>query len=103
MTVFTIFLLGVLSASAVLAIIARFNLKRLMGYPIVLDVSATILFAFILAGTLTGIASAIIAGLFFSAFVQAYRYFIGYEKLTRKGWVKHSPKFADKYNKWFKG
>lgn len=84
---------GVLSAIAVLIVMARIDLKKFMGYPAMTDIGVTLVLAMLLYGTYVGIVAAIIGGLFFSGLVTVIRRVYGYKRLERKGlnlvWVDY--------------
>lgn len=86
-------LFGILSAFAVLVVMARMNLKRFMGYPVACDIVVTLLLTLILMGSFSGMVAAIIGGLAFSGLVTLYRRLFGYERLVRTGfklqWVRY--------------
>jgi hypothetical protein len=71
------------------------TMRRLVGYKGWVDVvlHCTIIFMFI--GTSTdGLMQAEGAGILFSISLRAYRYFMGYERLTARGWQRYAGRFA---------
>lgn len=85
--------MGFFTVVAFIVILARFNLTKIMGYPTIVDIGGSVLFALIFAGTLTGMLVAVIAGLLLTMFTWAYRYLFGYEKYkVKKGWSYYPPR-----------
>lgn len=85
--------MGITSAITFLILLARINLTRFMGYPILVDVLGTVTFVAIFHGTLTGMLCAVIAGLSLSGAIAALRYFRGYERWhIKQGWVYYPPR-----------
>jgi len=89
MSVLFVIFMGFLVATALLVVLCRLNIKRIVGYPVLADLTATVLFCILMAGTLTGMSVAIVAGLVFSFTVTAIRKLFGYEKfnLATRSWV----------------
>ena len=89
----TYLFMGVLSAIALLIIMARLDIRKFVGYPIIVDVLGSFLFAVLFAGTLTGIMVAMVAALSLSAFIWLTRFFMGYKRFTkRNGWEYYPPR-----------
>lgn len=87
--------MGVLSAVALIIIMARIDIKKFMGYPVIVDIAGSILFAFIFAGTLTGMMVAVVAALTLSAVIWVVRLVMGFERFSfkRKQWEYHPPRY----------
>ncbi len=81
-----VILTGVLSAVAVIVIMSRIGMKKFAGYPALCDAAVTMLLAYLLFGTWSGMVAAIIGGLTFSVFLTIYRNLFGFSKLTKEGW-----------------
>jgi hypothetical protein len=66
------------------------TMRRIVGhkgwFDVILHTTVIILFF----GTFEGLMQAEAAAIMFSLFLRGYAYFAGYERLTRKGWVRHS-------------
>ncbi len=92
MSVIGILFMGFLVATAFIVVCCRINLKRIVGYPVLADLTATAMFCILMAGTLTGMSVAIVAGLVFSAVVTIVRKTMGYERfnLTTRTWVVYT-------------
>lgn len=88
---------GFLSAITVLIVMSRLGLKKFMGYPALMDAGVTVLLAWFMYGTYTGMVAAIVGGLVFSGLVTIIRKFYGYSKLKRVGfklrWVEHPAQY----------
>lgn len=85
--------MGFFTVVAFIVILARFNLTKVMGYPTLVDIGGSVLFALIFAGTLTGMLVAVIAGLLLTMFTWAYRWVFGYKRYDRKqGWTYYPPR-----------
>lgn len=91
MSIVFILFMGFLTAMALLVVCWRINIQRIVGYPVLTDLTATSMFCILMAGTLTGMAIAIVAGLLFSATIWAVRKVKGYERfnLKTRTWVYH--------------
>lgn len=86
--------MGLLSAIALIVIMARLNIRKFMGYPVLVDITGTILFCILFAGTLTGMMVAVIAGLTLSLMVYIVRQLLGFERYNRKqGWTYYPPRY----------
>lgn len=58
------------------------TLRKLLGFEIPLDIAATLLFIYLLAGTYSGMMAAIVAGLGFSLVLMITKKCIGYKQLV---------------------
>ena len=87
--------MGLLSAIALVVIMSRLGIKKFMGYPAVVDIVGSVLFALLFAGTLTGMMVAVVAGLTLSLIVYTIRLLVGFEKWTKKnGWEYYPPRYV---------
>lgn len=77
-------MVGFLAAIAVIVVLMRMDLKKFLGYPVMMDIVVTLILSYLLYGTFGGMVSAIIAGLFFSLFLTLLRRLYGYKRLTLK-------------------
>ena len=84
MSIVFIMFMGFLTALALLVVCWRVNIKRIVGYPVATDLTASAMFCILLAGTLTGMAIAIVAGLMFSTVIWVVRRIKGYERFNIK-------------------
>jgi len=87
--------MGFLSAIALVIIMARINIKKFVGYPVIVDIAGSILFAILFAGTLTGMMVAVIAALTLSLIIWLIRFIMGYERFNLKSrqWVHYPPRY----------
>jgi hypothetical protein len=87
--------MGFLSAIALVVIMARLDIRKFMGYPVIVDITGSALFCLLFAGTLTGMMVAVIAGLTLSAIVWMIRYVIGFERFNFKSrtWSYYPPRY----------
>jgi hypothetical protein len=63
------FLAGLIAAAAMIALLAKMNLKRLIRFDIFLDILLTSFFIFAFAGTFMGMMAGLWAGLIISIFL----------------------------------
>jgi ABC-type microcin C transport system permease subunit YejB len=87
--------MGFLSALALVIIMARLDIRKFMGYPVIVDIAGSVLFAVLFAGTLTGMMVAVIAALTLSAIIYIVRLVVGYERFNFKtrSWAFHPPRY----------
>jgi len=98
---------GLLTMVALLILIMKLRhdtVKKLLGFDIILDIAATVLFVALFAGTYAGMMAAIIAGLGFSITLMVMKWTMGYKKLEAKygpdhflpviRWVEVPPKIG---------
>jgi hypothetical protein len=92
---------GLIHTVAAVITLHAFDMKKIAGYHIWVDVLSTIGFTMFYAGTYTGATVGIFAGLFMTAYLSFYRYWYGYKRLERSGlkfkwfYYHNNPKFAD--------
>ena len=89
-------LAGFISACAILFLLAKIGMKRVLNYDIIVDVVSTLALIFMFAGTFAGMMAAILGGAIISIVLFILKKTIGYEKPIRKGfkvrWVNVPPK-----------
>jgi len=85
----TLALSGVLSAVSVVALLALFDLYKVAGYHLLVDVIFSTVLVIVYAGTFSGMITAFFGGLTLSIFLYLFNRMCGYKKLTRTGWVYH--------------
>ena len=81
---------GLLTALAFFVLIMKLRhdtMRKLLGFDIYLDITATVVMMYAFAGTYAGMMAAIIGGLTFSFALVALKKIYGYKKLT----VIHTP------------
>lgn len=74
-------LAGIISASAMIFLLLKLNLKRVCGYDFFVDVGFTFLLTWLFSGTYSGMMAAIIGGAIVSIFLFFVKKINGYEKL----------------------
>ncbi len=83
---------------ALLVTMARFGLRKFLGYSAVVDILFTVLMFALFAGTYSGIVASAFAGLFMTMMLCGLKYAVGYERLERKGfrvrWVHYPAKWS---------
>lgn len=91
----TYLFMGILSAVALLILMARLDIRKFVGYPVIVDIFGSCLFAILFAGTLTGIMVAMVAALTLSAFIWIVRLLMGYKRFDRKHkvWTYYPPRY----------
>lgn len=64
--------------------------RRVVGYGLLLDIAVWTTFLVFFGGTGMERMAAIFASAGVTAFIHTYRYACGFEKLTRRGWVRYA-------------
>jgi hypothetical protein len=87
--------MGILSAVALLIIMTRLGLRKFVGYPVIVDITGSALFAVLFAGTLTGMMVAVIAALTLSGMIWVVRFLMGFERFNFKTrhWEYSKPRY----------
>lgn len=90
----TAIFMGFLSAIALVILMSRIDIRKFVGYPVIVDIIGSVLFAVIFAGTLTGMMVAVIAALTFSAIIFLVRLIMGYERfdIKSRSWQYYPPR-----------
>jgi len=73
-------LAGILSAAAVIFLLLKLDLKKVLAFDIGVDVIVTFAFVFLFAGTYSGMVAAAMAGCLVSGFLLAAKKTLGYER-----------------------
>lgn len=68
--------------------------RRIMGLGLITDISVHVFLQSTFGGDAEGRAGLLLAGVLINITMHAYRKFLGYEKLTRTGWVRVKGKLA---------
>lgn len=71
---------------ALLATMARFGLRKFLGYSALVDILFTVLMFMMFAGTFSGIVAGAFAGLFMTLLLYVLKAAVGYERFQRVGW-----------------
>lgn len=72
---------GVISASAALLVCCKLGMRRVLGYDVLADVSVTVAFVWMFAGTYSGMMAGILGGALFSLALYTLKPLLGCEKL----------------------
>lgn len=62
--------------------------RRVVGYGLIADISVHVILQSMFGGDANGRAGLLLAGVMINGTMHAYRYFLGYEKLTTAGWER---------------
>ena len=73
---------GVIAAMAMIFLLLKLDLKKVLGYDVLVDIIFTALLCYMLAGTFSGMMSALLGGAVLSIFLFAVKKFIGYKQLV---------------------
>jgi len=94
--------LGIVSTLAALLFLLRlFSLRQITAHAWLVDVAFTVFFAYLLRGTLGGMAGAIMAGLTLSLTLHALRIFYAYTDRAKRraaGHLRTATRTATEYN-----
>jgi len=84
---------GIIAAIAFIFLLMKFDLKKVLGYDAIIDIGFSGMMMFVLAGTFSGMMSALIGGAVLSMFLFFARRMIGYKRLYlehgRLRWKEH--------------
>lgn len=84
-------------AVALILMLARLDLRKFLGYSVIVDVAFTILMFMMFMGTFSGIVAGAFSGLFMTLLLYMLKAVLGYKRLERRGfklvWVQYPPKF----------
>tara|TARA_R100001463_G_scaffold55910_2_gene107737 strand:+ start:70 stop:354 length:285 start_codon:yes stop_codon:yes gene_type:complete len=87
---------GIASACAILFMLAKLNIKRVLCFDVLVDIGASIALIIMFAGTFAGMMAGILGGAIISIVLFILKKTIGYEKPIRKGfkvrWVNVPPR-----------
>lgn len=75
------FITGLIAACAILFLLLKFNLRRILKHEILIDISVTFFLIWIFAGTFAGMMAGLMAGAIISIFLFVARRVIPQEKL----------------------
>ena len=80
------FIAGVISAIAILFLLAKLNIRRVLAFDIAVDIVASLTLMLLFAGTFAGMMVAIVAGALISIVLFFLKKIGGYERPKRKGY-----------------
>jgi hypothetical protein len=75
------FITGLIAAAAILFLLLKFNLKRILKHEILIDIGVTFFLIWIFAGTFAGMMAGLMAGAIISIFLYVARRVLPEEKL----------------------
>lgn len=78
------YLMGILSALAVIVLLFKWNIRRALGYALWIDIGFTVLLCLMFAGSFSGMGAAVVGGLVLSIALVVIQHFTGAEKLKVK-------------------
>jgi hypothetical protein len=83
------------SAAGVTAVAYKLDIKKVLGYDALFDISATAGLALLFQGTYSGMVVAMVAGLLVSLILSVLKRRVGYKKLRfvdrKPTWVEYGP------------
>ena len=85
-------LAGFISACAILFLLAKIGMKRVLNYDIIVDVVSTLALIFMFAGTFAGMMAAVIGGCLISMTLYLSKKAMGYKKPR---WKKYGYTWED--------
>jgi hypothetical protein len=85
------FYLGVFAAVGLLITLHRLGIRKFLGYGLLLDALVTAFLVVKLGDSVTGTTAAVVGGTLIAIYTLLARRFLGYEKLTLRGWQVHPP------------
>ena len=83
---------GLCSAAAILFLLMKFNMRRVLAFDIIVDCAATAFLIIIFAGSFAGMMAAVIGGAVISITLFFSKKLLGHDRLTRRGWVHIPPR-----------
>lgn len=89
---------GIIAALAMVFLLLKTNLRRILGYDLAIDTSFTGLLAWMFAGTFSGMFAALIGGAIVSIFLYVSKIFIGAERYNfrKRQWIQTKKGFTTK-------
>lgn len=77
----TALIFSVASALAMLLLLLKLNLRRVLGYDVAVDIVVSMFLIYTFKGTVTGMAAAMLAGCTISLVLYITKQVVGYERL----------------------
>ena len=77
---------GIVSAMAILFLLAKFDFKKVLWLDVPIDIISTVLLIIMFAGTFAGMMAAVIGGCVISATLLASKHIIGYKRPVFSGY-----------------
>jgi hypothetical protein len=83
-----ILILAVIAASGILFMVFKCGqIRRVLAFDVLIDITATFLLCLAMAGTFTGIMIGLVAGTIISITLFVMKKILGCDSWTRKGWI----------------
>jgi hypothetical protein len=76
------FITGIIAAAAILFLLLKFNLRRILKYDILIDIAVTFFLIWIFAGTFAGMMAGLMAGAIISIFLYIAKRAIPQERMA---------------------
>jgi len=89
-----LFFAALMMVICIIFLLARLNLRRWLGYTVLLDIIVTVAMLGLFAGTFSGVVAGAITGVLFSIALEFMKRVLGYERLSLRGWVCYPPKWS---------
>lgn len=86
------FLVGIIAALAMLFLLFKMNIRRLLAYDVIIDIATTAGLAVLFQGTYSGMIAAAVGGVVISIVLFLMKKTMGYERL-HMGWHRFWPTF----------
>lgn len=82
---------GIIAAIAMIALLLKMDMRKVLGYDVFIDIAFTALLAWMLAGTFSGMMSALLGGAILSIYLTVSKKVLGCKKLR---WVNGRPRWV---------
>lgn len=93
----TAIIISLAAAAALFVLMIKLNIRRVLGYDVLVDLCSTALLVSMFSGTATGMAAAMFGGVILSILLLLAKLLLGYERLERDGyhlrWRYYPPKW----------
>lgn len=90
---------AVASALALFILLVKVGIRRVLGYDVAVDIACTVILLWSFAGTVTGMAAAMIAAVGISLLLLVAKLALGYQRLEwhqgRLVWVTYLPRWPE--------
>ena len=90
-----ILLAGLISVLAILFLLLKIDIRKVLAFDIWVDIGVTALLVTLFAGTFSGMFAACVSGAVFSIILYVLKQTIGYKRLTFHGGETVTPKWQD--------
>lgn len=84
-----IFILAIIAAAGIILLVFKIApMRRVLAFDVPIDIAATVILCFAMAGTFTGIMIGLVAGTIITIVLFIMKKIIGADTWTPKGWVE---------------